>query len=193
MNMLANRARIVVGASLAMLLLVLLYCVGNLWALRQGYVEQIDAIAPRSARLLGMLESTEALAAADREAASILEEVAYPALRDAASTGAAIQKDVRELMIEAGMSISGSQVLPRQAEEGFDQITVEITAEGNTDALEQTLASLELMRPLVFVKSLNVKPARVSRRRSREPQALEVGDTRKVSARFKLISLRLKN
>lgn len=193
MKALANRAAVVVAASLAVLLLLVLYGVGNLWVLRQGYVEKIDAIAPRSARLLGMLESAEELRAAESKAAAILEEVAYPALRDAATTGAAMQKDIREVMIEAGMSISGSQLLPRQVEQGFDRLTIEITAEGNTEALEQTLASLELMRPLVFVQTLNVKPARVSRRRTQGAQPVSVGDSRKVAARFKLVALRLKS
>ncbi|MFK7974759.1 MAG: type II secretion system protein GspM [Halioglobus sp.] len=193
MKMAANRSTLVVGASVGLLAMLLLYCIGKLWVLRQGYVEQIEYIAPRTARLVGVLESEEQLIAADQKAATILEDISYPAFRDAATTGAAMQKDVRELMVEAGMSVTGSQVLPRQANAGFDRLTLEVTADGNTEALEQTLAALELMRPLVFVSSLSVKQTRVSRRRSRDSLPVTSGDTRKVTAKFKLISLRLKN
>lgn len=193
MKLSANRSTLVVGASVGLFAIVILYCVSSLWILRQGYSEKIDSIAPRTARLLGMLETEEQLDAADRKAASILDELAYPALRDAATTGAAMQKDVRELMMESGMSISGSQVLPRQADAGFDRLTLEVTADGNTEALEGTLAALELMRPLVLVSSLSVKPARAARRRSNEPLIIASGDTRKMTVKFKLISLRLKN
>lgn len=192
MKWLANRSLLVVGGTLGLVLLLLIYFAGNLWVIRQGYAQQIESITPRTARLLGILESAGELGAADIDAAEILDEVAYPAFKDAATTGAAMQKEVRELMIEAGMSIAGSQVLPRQAGQGFDRLTLEITAEGNTEALEQVLASLEVMRPLVFVRSLTVKPKRSARRRSRGADDMAVGDTRNVNARFQLVSLRLK-
>lgn len=193
MKLALNRSTIVVGVTLGLVLLVILYCVGHLWVLRQGYVSEIELIKPRTARLLGMLDSSDQIKEAHSEAAIILDEIAYPVLRDSAATAAAMQKEIRELMTDAGLSISGSQVLPRQAEQGFDRLTLDITAEGNTGALEQALAELESMRPVVFVKSVNIKPARVSRRRSRNREEPTIGDARKVTARFQLISLRLKN
>lgn len=193
MNLGTDRSTIVVGVSFGLVLLVVLYCIASFWFLRQDYADQIDTIAPRTARLLGMVESSDKLVSAHSMAKLTLHELAYPVGRDGATTAAGMQRDVRELMTEAGLSISGSQVLPRQKEQGFDRLTLDITAEGNIDALEQALVSLESIRPLVFVTALNIKPSRVSRRRVRETIDPIAGDTRKITARFQLISLRLKN
>jgi hypothetical protein len=103
-----------------------------------------------------------------------------------------MQRDVRELVTVAGLSVSGSQILPRQAHEGYERLVLDLTAEGNIDSLEQALEALEEMRPLVFVQSLSVKPARVSRRRTRQAEPEGEGDTRRLTARFKLTALRLK-
>lgn len=187
-----SRSLVVVAASVAVVLGLLLYVLINLWGLRQGYIESIESITPRTARLLGIVQSADALIEADIQASFILEDVAYPAQPDAAAAAAAMQRDVRELVTAAGLSVSGSQILPRQAQEGFDRLVLDITAEGNIDSLEQALEALEEMRPLVFVQSLSVKPARVSRRRSRQAEPEVVGDTRRLTARFKLTALRLK-
>jgi hypothetical protein len=73
-------------------------------------------------------------------------------------------------------------------------LSLDISAQGNIDALDEALLRLELMRPLVLVESLSVKPARVGRRsraRQREPAAAVLGDQRQLIVRFQLISLRL--
>ena len=95
-------------------------------------------------------------------------------------------------MAAAGMSVSGSQIRPRQQEDGFDRLVLDVTAEGNIAALEQALLALEDMRPQVFVTALDLKPARVSRRRSRQSLVEPEGDIRHVTARFELVALRLK-
>ncbi len=187
-----ERAFVVVAATAAVVVGLLLYVLINLWSLRQGYVEQIETITPRTARLLGIVQSADALIDADLQASFILEDVAYPAQPDAAATEAAMQRDVRELVTAAGLSVSGSQILPRQAHEGYERLVLDLTAEGNIDSLEQALEALEEMRPLVFVQSLSVKPARASRRRTRQPEPEVEGDTRRLTARFKLTALRLK-
>jgi len=192
MNHLSKRSMIAVGSVCALLLLPVLYCIVQLLLLRQGYAEEIESIEPRTARLLGLSESTERLTTAGLQADAILEQVAYPEQRDSATTSAAMQQDVREQLIAAGMSISGSQIRPRQSEDGYDRLVLDLTAEGNIGALEQALLALEEMRPLVFVKELAIKPARVSRRRNRHSGSEIAGDQRKVTARFELVSLRVK-
>ena len=97
-------------------------------------------------------------------------------------------------MAGAGLSVSGSQILPTRKADGFDRLSLDISAQGNVDALDEALLSLELMRPLVLVESLSVKPVRERRRsrsRQREPVAAEPGDQRQLTVRFQLISLRL--
>ena len=192
MRRLSQRALIAVGGLLLLVTAIVLYVAIQLLSLRQGYTDTIETIEPRTARLLGVYESAERLSAAGAEAEAKVKQVAYPAMRDSATAAAAMQQDVRERLVEAGMSISGSQIRPRQQDEGFDRLRLDLTAEGNIGSLEAALQALEEMRPLIFITELSVKPARVSRRRSRQAEAQAQGDIRKVSARFELISLRLK-
>lgn len=192
-NIKADRPTIVVGCSLGMLLVLVLYWVLHFWFLRQGFVEEIDAIQPRIARLMGIMQSAEQLHQASGDAGGMLHELAYPDDRDSATTAAAMQRDIRELMTSAGLSISGSQILPLRRGDGFDLLSLEVTAAGNVDALEEAFVNMEEMRPLVFVKLVKVKPTRNRSRRAskRDEETPEAGDPRKLSAQFQLISLRL--
>lgn len=190
MKLQAERSHIVVGASLGLLLLAVLSCLLYFWMLRQAYVDEIATVQPRTARLLGMVENEASLAEAGAAAERALTEVAHAAKGDPAATAAALQRDVRRLMTEAGLSISGSQVLDSRSGDGYDQLRLDITAEGNINALDEALLQLEQMRPLVFVEVLRVKPVR-SRRRNANAVDPGQGDPRRLNARFSLFSLRL--
>ncbi|MFT4519768.1 MAG: general secretion pathway protein M [Halioglobus sp.] len=195
MKIAADRPTIVVAATLAPLALLVLYWMLHFFLLRQDFVADIDNIQPRTARLLGMVDSLQELEMASSYAGGVLEELAYPAGRDSANTAVAMQKDIRELMTDAGLSVSGSQILKKRKSEEFDRLTLEISAQGNIDALEEALANLETMRPMVFIKSINVKPSRASRSRQRFSAAKTegAGDPRTLTAQFNLFSLRMRD
>ncbi|MDX1736479.1 MAG: type II secretion system protein GspM [Halioglobus sp.] len=186
----ANRSRIVVTLTLVLALLPFLYLVLQLLLLRHSYVQEIDNIQPRTARLLGMLQSEERLREASRKADVLLADIAYEAGRDRAATAAAMQRDVRELIETAGMSVAGSQILDAEKADGYDRLRLDITAEGNIDALDEALELLQQMSPMVYVESMRIKPLRARRGRSASNDVLE-GDPRKLNARFRLFSLRL--
>lgn len=190
----ADRATIVVGSTLGLVALLALYWILQFWFLRSGFVAEIESIQPRTARLLGIVESFDQLAVASNGVGGVLQDLAYPADRDSATTAAAMQQDIRELMVDAGLSISGSQILPVRRVTGFDRLSLDITAEGNIDELDDAFSGLEELRPLVFVESVSVKPARVRRSRGRRAAELDNSsgdDPRKLIARFHLFSLRL--
>lgn len=191
MKVKADRSTIVVGISVGFVLLLVLYWVLHFWLLRQGFAREIDAIEPKTARLLGIMQSVDQLNVASNEASARLRELAYGADRDSATTAAAMQQSIRELMSGAGLSVSGSQILPQRKTEAFDRLSLDITAQGNIEALDAVLSGLEAMRPLVFVETLKVNPER-SRARGRGQQAEVAGDPRNLTARFQLFSLRLK-
>jgi hypothetical protein len=200
MKMRADRSTIVVGCSVGLVLVLVLYWVLHFWFLRQGFAEEIEAIEPRTARLLGIMESVSQLEQASTEAQSRLRELAYGADRDSATVAAAMQQNIRDLMTGSGLSITGSQILPQRTSDEFDRLSLDITAEGNIDALDTALSSLESMRPLVFVESLKVSPLRGRSRaptkgRGRGAQAENAGDgdPRRLTARLQLFSLRLKD
>lgn len=191
MKIRADRSTIVVGSSLGLLLLLVLYWVLHFWFLRQGFIDDIEAIEPRTARLLGIMQSVDQLKVASGDAKSRLLELAYGSDRDSATTAAAMQQNIRELLIGAGLSVSGSQILPQRKSEVFDRLSLDITASGNIEALDATLAGLEAMRPLVFVETLKVNPER-TRGRGRQVDAAVVGDPRNLTVRLQLFSLRIR-
>jgi len=185
----ADRPTIVVGTSVGLVAFAVLYGLLSLWLMRQEYVREIEAIEPRTSRLLGMQGSYQELEVASGAAGSILREIAYPPGRDSASMAAQMQQDVREAMNAAGMSVRGSQILATRQADGYDRLNLDITAEGNIDAFDEALESLESMRPLLFVESVKIKPART--RRTSRGEAPAAGDPRRLSARFSLFALRL--
>jgi len=196
MKIRADRSTIVVGCTLGLVFLVVAYWVLHFWFLRQEFADEIETIQPKMARLLGIVESADQLEAASALADSRLTMLAYAAEQDSAASAATMQQSVRELMTAAGLSVSGSQILPQRSSRGFDRLGLDITAQGNIDALEEALLNLGSVRPLVFVEALKVSPDRA--RRARRGRAGEVeeeveGDPRIVTARFQLFSLRLKD
>jgi hypothetical protein len=199
MRLRTDRTTLVVGGSLGLLLALVFYWLFQFWFMRQSFVDEIANIEPKTSRLIGIMDSADKLAVASDTAVGRLQELAYPVDRDAAATAAAMQQDIRELMTGSGLSISGSQILPQLKSAEFDRLRLDITAEGNIEALDDALSSLESMRPLVFVESLKITPVRSrnqnrSRMRDREPLPEDVSteDPRRLTARLQLFSLRLK-
>jgi len=196
LNFKADRPTIIVGSSLGLVLLLVLYLALQLFLLRKEFADDIEVIQPRTARLLGVLDSVEQLGTASDRAQHPLRELVYPPDQDSAKAASALQQKVRELMTSAGLSVSGSQILPQRTALKFDRLSLDITAEGNIDALDEALLNLELMRPLVFVESLKVQPERTRGRRpghQSQPEDTGEGDPRKLTTRFQLFSLRLKD
>lgn len=189
----ADRPTIVVGCTLGLVVLLVLYWILQFWFLRSGFVAEIESIQPRTARLLGIVESFEQLERASTGVNDVLQSLTYPADRGSAATSAAMQQEIRDLMVNAGLSVSGSQILPVRKINDFDHLGLDITAEGNIDDLDVAFAGLDQLQPLVFIESVSVKPIRErrSRRREAEEDSSSGDDPRKLAARFQLFSLRL--
>jgi general secretion pathway protein M len=187
----ADRSTIVVGASLGLVALLVLYALFYFLSLRQSFVDEIETIEPRTARLLGMQEHYDELRAGSGSVDSALRDLVVPASRDRANAAASLQRDVRGVMTDAGLTVNGSQVIAPREDEGYDRLGLDITVEGNVDAIEQALLGLEEMRPMVFVESLRIKPTRTGSSRAARSQRPETGDPRRVNARFYLFALRL--
>ncbi len=190
----ADRPRIVVGCTMGVVALLLMYWILQFWFLRSEFVAEIEAIQPRTARLLGIVESVDQLEEAAGNVAVVLRNAVYQSDSDSATSAAAMQQNVRELMVNAGLSVSGSQILPAQKTGEFERLGLDITAEGNIDELDEAFSRLERLRPLVFIESVAVTPIRArrsNRRGAAEAQDPHDGDPRKLTVRFGLFSLRL--
>ena len=189
MELRLDRPHLVAGSTVALVVLVCLYAIVQFWMLRSAYAEEIDNIKPRTARLLGIEQSAEALASAGARADSLLSEVAYFS-GDSAANAASMQQEIRELVTEAGMSISASQILPPQQLDDHERLRLDITVEGNTNQLDEALEELAAARPLVFIESVKVKQLRTGGASyRRHVQSGNPEDPRRLSVRLQLFSL----
>ena len=170
---------------LTLLLPVLLYCNAllGLLSMRQGYSAEIDRQTPRIARLQGLIDYQEQLQQSAGAANREMEKLLYPAQEDRAAVAARLQQDVRQMLVEAGLSVSNSQVLPVREVEFFDYIELKVTVTGSLDGLDAALAAMAGYAPLILLESLEVWPNR-SRVSKGEP------DRQSLSATLQLLSLR---
>jgi len=186
-----DRATVVVGLSLLCLASLVFFGLRGFWLMRQDYVGEIDRIVPRTARMLGFIQAQEQLLAATTAVEGVMADLTYSADGDGAMTSTSMQQVIRGSLASAGLSVSGSQILPTVRQEGFDQLKLDITVVGNIESLNEAFENLRMLRPLIFVESVNIRSQRSrSPKRRREPVEPST-DPRMLTAQFRLLSLRL--
>ncbi|RLA43453.1 MAG: hypothetical protein DRR04_10295 [Gammaproteobacteria bacterium] len=185
MNWLRSHQRSAWIIGLTLLIPVLLYInlLISLQGMRQDYQSQIDGLEPRIARMQGLIEHQEPLGEAAGSVDKQVMNLVYAATAERATVSAALQTDVRQILVDAGLSVTNSQVLPVREEEVFDYIGVKLTVTGSIDALDAGLVALASYRPQVLVESLDVWSTRTSRRKVAVP-------AQTISATLQLLSLR---
>lgn len=177
------RSAAICGVTLLLPFFVYLNVLLGAWGLRSEYVSSIERLEPRIARLKGIQSVENQLSDSSGQVHQAMRRLAYPASEDRAGIAAALQTDVRQLMAEAGLSVSNSQVLPLREEERFDYIGVKLTVSGSLGALDEALAKLADFTPAVIIESLEAWPAR-QRRSKGQPE------TQSITASIRLVSLR---
>jgi general secretion pathway protein M len=175
------RYAVMVLGTLALPALLLLYLAISLFGMRSGYQLQIERLEPRIARLQGLLNREEQVRDAARVVGSDVLDLVYPATDDAGTVSANLQKNVREILGAAGLSVSNSQILPVREKDGFDHIAVKLTASGGLPALDTALADLNAYLPLLLLESIEVWPNR-SRARASEAEEQTITTTVQVLA-----------
>ncbi|WP_041523943.1 type II secretion system protein GspM [Gilvimarinus agarilyticus] len=163
---------LVVGVTLGVLVIVVLYVMILLLLKWQQYDAQIDDIEPRYARLAGLVQSESQLRALEREGRESLDSLVYGATENTNSVATKLQQQARNIFSVAGLDVSASQISRSKQRDGFVQINIALNADGSLDALAQALAELEQARPKIFVSKITVQPKR--RRNTNEPQLVEV-------------------
>lgn len=147
------------------LVLVLCLVLGLLWGMIEAVQRHraaqasLDEIAPRHARLLGLIEKGGDIQAADQALQEAMAPWTYPADRDASQTGNAAQQRVRDLLAQAGLDVMSSQVLPAQETPFFDRIPLVFRVSGEPVALHSALAVLSGAKPAVLLDNWSVQNA----------------------------------
>ncbi|MEM8942761.1 MAG: type II secretion system protein GspM [Pseudomonadota bacterium] len=173
-----TRSAVLVGLTLLLPLVLYLQVLMNLLGLAFDYSRERDRLEPRLARLSGLQESGELLEERRSAATASLATAIYPSSNDESALAAELQSSVRQVLIDSGLSVSNSQVLPIRDDEAFKKVKIKLTAGGTLAALDTALVGLTAHSPTISIESLDTFPARVSRRRartgSRQEQALTV-------------------
>lgn len=185
MNWLRAHQRTAWICGLTLLLPALLYfnVLAGLLGLRQAAQAEIERIEPRVARLKGIMQFEDQLRETAQAVESQVAGLVYPASEDRATVAAELQSKVRDILGEAGLSVTNSQVLTVREQGNFDYIGVKLTVAGDLPALDEALAGLAGYLPLVLVESLEVYPSRARRGRDEPEQQL-------VTASLQVLSLR---
>jgi general secretion pathway protein M len=178
-----SRSALIVGATLAIPVLLVFYIVLDFLVVRQGYQAEIDGLQPRVARMIGLIESEEQLRVSAGQLGSQVLNLVYPPTDDSAVVSAALQKDVRQIMTDAGLSVTNSRILPIVQDESFDRIGLSLTVIGGLDALDSALLTITAYKPLLLIDSMDIKPRRTSRSQDKSGQQI-------IIASFQLLTLR---
>ncbi|WOJ96525.1 type II secretion system protein GspM [Congregibacter brevis] len=179
-----RRTALFVGLTLLLPAFFYLKTVFGLIGVGLEYAGDRGRIEPRVARLKGLLQNEAELAKQSQLAEGRLLEVAFPANEDPSALAARLQADIRQIMSEAGMSVSNSQVMPVRQGEYFDQVAVKLTTAGSLTALDAALIGIAAYRPQLLIESLDTFPARPNARKNS-------GDSQSVTAVMQLMVLRV--
>jgi general secretion pathway protein M len=152
---------VICGLTLLVPILLYLQLSINLLSLRAEYQGEVEKLEPRVARLVGLFENENLMRASDAELQGLVARRVYPPGLDRASISATLQKELKQVFSDAGMSVSNSQVLPLRKEQRFDQIMVRYTVTGTMRGLDDALRRIAEYSPLVLVESLELSPRRV--------------------------------
>lgn len=176
-----RKSALIVGFSLLLPVLFVLYLLTDFWVLRQGYQEEIERLGPRIARMQGLIDAEDQLRISAGRLGSQVSSLVYPPTQDSAAVSAALQKDIRQIMTSAGLTVTNSRILPLVQEESFDRIGLSLAVSGRLDALDAALLEMAAYTPVLLIESLDIKPR--SRARNRTSEQI-------VTASMQLLTLR---
>lgn len=153
----ARLVRHVLIAALAVIFL--LTAIVSLWQW-QRYNTHREELAPRIARLQGLLGARDALQSTAANARAAAARYAYPASMDIAHAESDFQSQVRQLFQQAGMNIANTRQLPTREQEESDLLQLELDVTGSLPQLNQVLHKLPTLAPFMRVDSLRLLPLR---------------------------------
>lgn len=177
-----QRSALIVALTLAAPIVLYLVAVTELLAMQRGYSSEMERMLPRVARLQGLKAFEDKLRVSSEIASKRASGIVYSANADARSIAASLQTSVRQIFVDAGLSVTNSQVLPTREQGAFEYIGLNFTVTGDLSSLDEALGSVARLSPIFLVESLDVVPVRT--RNTKEAQE------QKVNASVQLVTLR---
>ncbi|MDR1969206.1 MAG: type II secretion system protein M [Burkholderiaceae bacterium] len=114
----------------------------------------IEQIAPRYARVAGLLQDNQRLVQVDQAIKTNLSQYVYPAANEAGQAGNQALQRVRDLASARGLRVTSSQVAAPREEKGFDRIGLSLRVEGNWAQMQSLLAELPRLRPAIYSQTI---------------------------------------
>lgn len=139
---------------------------------------EINRSAPRIARLKGYELARENIDEASTAALVALQDLAFNVVSDQAQEGAKLQQVLRAFAEDAGLTISGSQLLQSRdsdsVPQGFSLIRVRLDVTGMPEALIEFLGEVYGHSPMLDVIKLNIGKEKEPRNRRQEASVEEL-------------------
>ena len=154
-----------IGSTVVLVALVIGIAGSLLMARSQSAADQLQAVEPRFARLLGLQGERRRFEQALAQTTEILQEEAYAADLGSGRVGADMQQKLRAASESAGFTVVSSRIETVFTHDGFEEIPLSLRLEGTLQNLESMLQALPALRPALHLRSLSVTA--VSRRRAR--------------------------
>jgi len=148
------------AAPLLLALVLLGAAFGWMQAKHQRAQQQLDDLAPRYARLLGMQAQQGEITQALQSIAAVKAEHVYPGEIDATQTGNALQQRLRDALTRAGLSVLSSQVRvvpnPDTEPAPYQRIDVLVSVDGSWEAVQMALLATAELRPSVWLDDVRI-------------------------------------
>lgn len=164
-----NRIRLFQALTLVVALLSLIGAAYVVWGKHQRVQGILADIAPRHARLQGLIAHSAELQALAGKATEQLAHLTYPATQDVTKAGNDAQQRIRSLFADSRLDIISIQVLPAKESGKFDRIALNLRVEGNLEGIQAALEKLSKQTPVVTLDSMTlqtigaVRPASIQR------------------------------
>lgn len=152
-----NRIAFLQALTLLVVLLPLLGAAYLVWTKHQRLQTILVDMAPRYARLQGLVDHQADLQAIGAKAGEQLTQLAYPVTQDVAQSGNDAQQRIRSLFAESRLDIISIQVLPAKETGQFDRIGISLKVEGDLSGLQTALGKLSAQNPVVVLDGMTVQ------------------------------------
>lgn len=181
--LLPREARVLASLAAFCGALIILFWLSTVAELMFGGLRKISRIEPQVGRLLGYEQVENELDIALEQAKMQLREVSYAA-GDGSQAGARLQQSLRGFAEDAGLTVTGSQLIAEEEKADaevalFEVLAVDLSLQGPPLALDRFLAEIRLHTPRLAISKMDiVKPRRARQTRGQPLQDPEVLDVR---------------
>lgn len=175
------RALVLLGSFFSALFL--LFWFSTVSTLLFGGLREIARVEPQIGRLLGYEVVGDEFDVALELATLRLRETSYAA-GEGSQAGARLQQSLRNFAEDAGLTVTGSQLIAQEERPEadpmlFEMLSVDLSLQGLPDALDRFLAEVRLHSPSLAMSKMDiVKPRRARQRRGQPQQNPELLDVR---------------